>query len=75
MQGLGTEFRKFLFCETGGIPTEQWSVLSCSVFRGTIFLLEIGNPSVTVQKRNVLLLKNKLFGWGEKGARYINTAQ
>jgi len=35
----------FLFRETGGIPTKQWSIPSCSVFRGIILLLEIGNPT------------------------------
>jgi hypothetical protein len=34
----------FLLRETGGIPTELPSVLTCSIFRGIIFLSENGNP-------------------------------
>ncbi len=37
----------FLFPKTGGIPTKQWSVPSCFVFRKIYFLLEIGNPTPT----------------------------
>jgi hypothetical protein len=33
----------FLFRETGGIPTKQWSVPSCFDFRGIFFWLEIGS--------------------------------
>jgi hypothetical protein len=36
----------FLFRETYRIPTELPFVLSCFVFRGIIFLLENGNPSL-----------------------------
>ncbi len=35
-----------MFRETGGIPTKQWSLPSCFVFREIIFFLEIGNPSL-----------------------------
>ncbi len=34
--GLELNSEVFLFCETGGIPTELMSVPSCSAFRGII---------------------------------------
>jgi hypothetical protein len=47
IQRNGSEWNSevFLFRETGGIPIELPSVPSCFVFRGIIFLSEIGNPS------------------------------
>ncbi len=40
-----------LFPETGGIPTKQWYVPSCFVFREIIFLLEIGNRTCGIHTR------------------------
>ncbi len=40
----------FFSRETGGIPTKQWPVPSCFVFRKIIFLLEIGNPTPDLEK-------------------------
>jgi hypothetical protein len=43
-QGFGTEYRKFLFRGTAGIPSEITICSVYSVFRGIIFLSEIPNP-------------------------------
>ncbi len=44
-EGFGTEFRDFLFRGTTGIPSEITICSVYSVFRGSIFLSEIPNPS------------------------------
>jgi hypothetical protein len=44
-EGLGTEFRDFLFRGTTGIPSEITICSVYSVFRGIIFLSEIPNPN------------------------------
>jgi hypothetical protein len=43
-EGFGTEFRRFLFRGTAGIPSEISICSVYSVFRGIIFLSEIPNP-------------------------------
>jgi hypothetical protein len=43
-EGIGTEFREFLFRGTAGIPSEITYCSVNSVFRGIIFLSEIPNP-------------------------------
>jgi hypothetical protein len=43
-EGIGTEFRDFLFRGTTGIPSETTICSVYSVFRGIIFLSEIPNP-------------------------------
>ncbi len=43
--GLGRNSEVFLFCKTGGIPTELPSVPTCSKFCGIIFLSENDNPT------------------------------
>ncbi len=44
-EGFGTEYRKFLFRGTVGIPSEITICSVYSVFRGIILLSEIPNPS------------------------------
>ncbi len=44
-EGLGSEFRRFLFRGTAGIPSEISICSVYSVFRGIIFLSEIPNPT------------------------------
>jgi hypothetical protein len=44
VEGFGTEFRRFLFRGTAGIPSEISICSDYSFFRGIIFLSEIPNP-------------------------------
>jgi hypothetical protein len=47
-EGFGTEFRRFLFRGTAGIPSEISLCSVFSVFRGIIFLSEIPNPNHSI---------------------------